>query len=107
MPFVYNSLSDFIAAYRQTYSSNHILIRLIESWKQSLNKNKLVEAVLMDLSKAFDCVLHELLIAKMHGYGFDLNLLTLFYSCFKNCKENVNINITCSIFQISLSGVPQ
>ena len=107
IPFVYNFLSVFIAAYRQTYSSNHILIRLIKSWKQSLSKNKFVEAVLMDLSKAFDCVLHELFIAKMHGYGFDLNLLTFFYSCFKNRKQNVNINITCSIFQISLSSVPQ
>ena len=107
IPFVDNFLSVFISAYRQTYSSNHVLIRLIENWKQSLDKNKFVGAVLMDLSKAFDCIPHELLIAKMYAYGFDLNSLTFFYSYLKNRKQNVKINNTCSIFQILLSGVPQ
>ena len=59
----------------------------------------------MDLSKAFDCIPHELLIAKMYAYGFDLNSLTFFYSYLKNRKQDVNINNTCSIFQIFLSGV--
>ena len=61
----------------------------------------------MDLSKAFDCIPHELLIAKMHAYGFDLNSLTFFYSYLKNRKQNVKINNTCSIFQVLLSGVAQ
>ena len=61
----------------------------------------------MDLSKAFDCIPHESLIAKMHAYGFDLNSLTFFYSYLKNRKQNVKINNTCDIFQILLSGVPQ
>ena len=46
-------LSNFIAAYRKTYSSNHVLIRLIENWKKHLDNKKVVETVLMDLSKAF------------------------------------------------------
>ena len=61
----------------------------------------------MDLSKAFDCIPHELSIAKMYAYGFDLNSLTFFYSYLKNRKQNVKINNTCNIFQILLSGVPQ
>ena len=61
----------------------------------------------MDLCKAFHCIPHELLIAKMHAYGFDLNSLTFFYSYLKNRKQNVKINNTCSIFQIFLYGVPQ
>ena len=61
----------------------------------------------MDLSKAFDCIPHELLIAKMHAYGFDLNSLTFFYSYLKNRQQNVKISNICSIFQILLSGVPQ
>ena len=107
IPFVDSFLSVFISAYRQTYSSNHVLIRLIENWKQSLDKNKFGGAVLMDLSKAFDCIPYESLIAKMHAYGFDLNSLTFFYSYLKNRKQNVKINNTCSIFQIFLYGVPQ
>ena len=59
--FVDNFLSVFISDYRQTYSSNHVLIRLIENYKQSLDKNKFVGAVLMDLFNAFDFILHEVL----------------------------------------------
>ena len=61
----------------------------------------------MDLSKAVDYIPHELLIAKMYSYGFDLTSLTFFHSYLKNRNQNVNINNTCSIFQILLSGVPQ
>ena len=71
-------LSIFISAYRKRYSSNHVLIRLIENWKLQLDNKKYVGAVLMDLSKAFDCVPHDLLIAKMHAYGFDYDTLNLF-----------------------------
>ena len=62
--------------------------------------------VLMDLSKAFDSIPHDLLIAKMHAYGFSKNSLVFFYSYLKRRKQNVRINNTHSIFQIFLSGVP-
>ena len=106
-PFVDNFLSVFISAYRKTYSSSHVLIRLIENWKQSLDSKKFVGAVLMDLSKAFDYIPRELLIAEMHAYGFELNTLVFFYSYFKKRKQNVKINNTYSVFQVLLSGVPQ
>ena len=54
------------------YSSNHFLIRLTQNWKQSLDENKFVGAALMDFSKAFDRIPHELLKAKMHANGFNL-----------------------------------
>ena len=79
-------LSVFIAAYRKKYSTNHVLIRLIESWKLQLDNKKFVGAVLMDLSKAFDCVPHDLLIAKMHAYGFDRDTLILMFSYLKGRK---------------------
>ena len=59
-----------MAAYRQKYSTNHVLIRLIENWKKALKEKFLVSAVLMDLSKAFDCIPYSLHIAKLHAYGF-------------------------------------
>ena len=61
-------LSDFISAHRKGYSTNHVLIRLIESWRTTLDKNLFAGAVLMDLSKTFDCISHDLLIAKLHAY---------------------------------------
>ena len=106
-PFVNSFLSEFISAYRKTYSANHVLIRLIENWKKSLDQNKFVGADLMDLSKAFDCIPHDLLIAKMHAYGFSKECLIFFYSYLKRRKQSVKINNTHSIFQVLLSGVPQ
>ena len=105
--YVNSFLSDFISAYRESFSTSHVLIRLIENWKKSLDQNKFVGAVLMDLSKAFDCIPHDILIAKMHAYGFSLKCLTFFYSYLKRRKQNVKIGNTYSIFQILLSGVPQ
>ena len=62
--FLNEFLSDLISAYRTRYSTNHVLIKLIENWKTSLDKSLFNGAVLMDLSKAFDCIPHDLLIAK-------------------------------------------
>ena len=96
-------LSKFISAYRKSYSSNHVFIRLIESWKKSLDQTKFVGAVLMD----FDSFPHDLLIAKMHAYGFSKNSLVFFYSHLKRRKQNFRINSSHSIFKILISGVPR
>ena len=79
-PFANKILSKFISAYRQKFSSNHVLLRLLEEWKMHLDNKKFVGAVLMDLSKAFDCIPHDLLIAKMDAYGFEFDTLVFFYS---------------------------
>ena len=71
-------LSKFISAYHKSYSTSHVLIRLLENWKKSLDEKKFVGAVLMDLSKAFDSIPYNLLIAKMHVYGFSMNAVTFF-----------------------------
>ena len=107
VPHVNKILSKFISAYRKKHSCNHVLIRLLEEWKKHLDDKNFVGAVLMDLSKAFDCIPHDLLIAKMHAYGFDFNTLVFFYSYLKRRRQNVKINNIFSAFQILLSGVPQ
>ena len=106
MSSVTNFLSDFISAYRKGYSTNHVLLRLIENWKAALDSNLFTGAVLMDFSKAFDCIPHDLLIAKLHAYGFSSEMLTL-NSYLRNCKQSVKTNNICSNFLKILSGVPQ
>ena len=64
-------------------------------------------AVLTDLSKAFDCIPHDLLIAKLAAYGFDLNALALIFTYLKNRKQSVGINNKHSSFRNITSGVPQ
>ena len=58
--YVYTFLSKYISAYRKFCSSNHLLIRLTENWKKSLDQKKFVATVLMDLSKALDSITHDL-----------------------------------------------
>ena len=101
------TLSVFIGAYRKAYGTQHVLIRLLEDWKTKLDNNYIVGALLMDLSKAFDCIPHDLLIAKLNAYGADENALVLIYSYLKRRKQSVRINNTYSSFQTILSGVPQ
>ena len=99
-------LSKFVSAYRKSYSSNHVLLKLIEDWKKSLDDKNIIGAVLMDLPKAFDYIPHDLLVAKLHAYGFSMDAITFIYSYMKRRKQGVKINDPESLFKIPLSRVP-
>ena len=91
VPYLENILSVFISAYRKHYSCQHVLLRMTEMWRRCLDDNKMVDAILMDLSKAFDCLPHDLLIAKLDAYGFDkeaLRLILSYLSGRKQCVKN-------------------
>ena len=64
-------------------------------------------AILTDLSKAFDCLLHDLLIAKLHAYGFDMASLKLIYTLLSGRKQKVKINDKYSSWEEILLDVPQ
>ena len=102
-----NFLSIYVTAYRKGHSTQHVLIRLIEEWKKGLDDGNFVGAILMDLSKAFDCISHDLLIAKLHAYGFESTALKYIYSYLKGRRQCVKINGVESKFLTILAGVPQ
>ena len=77
VPYLENILSVFISAFRKHYSCQHVLLRMIEMWRRCLDDNKMVGTILMDLSKALDCLPHDLLIAELDAYGFDKEALRL------------------------------
>ena len=52
---------------------------MLENWKSGVDKGKSLGALLTDLSKAFDCLSHELLLAKRHAYGFSIPALRLIH----------------------------
>ena len=68
--YVDNFLSQYLCGYRKGFSTQQALLSLIEKWKNILDKKGYGGAVLMDLSIAFDTLNHDLLIAKLHAYGF-------------------------------------
>ena len=80
VPIIETFLPNFVSAYRKHHRANQALITLRENWKKSLDNNIIAGAVFMDLSKAFDWIPHDLLIAKMEAYGFSEDFLTFLYS---------------------------
>ena len=74
---------------RKSYSSNHVLLRLIENWKKFIDNKNFVGKVLMYLYKAFECILHYLLVEKLHAYGLSEDAVTFVYSYFKRRKIRV------------------
>ena len=60
--------------------------------KKSVDNSGAFSALLTDLPKAFSCLSHELLIPKLHAYGFDKRSVVLIYNCLSNRKQRVNIN---------------
>ena len=98
--------SPHLSAYRASYSTQHVLLHLIEEWKTNLDKNFVVGEVLMDLYKAFDCIPHDLLFAKLAAYRFEEKTWYI-YSYLENRKQCVKINNINSNFQTITSGVPQ
>ena len=75
--------------------------------EKGLDNGKVAGSLLTDLSKAFDCVNHELLIAKLQAYGFDGQALSYVYSYLSDRKRRTNVNGSFSVWSDIVSGVPQ
>ena len=105
--YVNSILSKYLSGFRKGHSCQHVLLRLTEEWRKQLDNGKVFGALFMDLSKAFDCLPHDLLLAKLEAYGFDSPTLKLFQSYLNKRKQFVSIQgIMSDILEI-LSGVPQ
>ena len=70
--------------FRKGYDAQHSLLVMIEKMKEARDKNKVCAAVLTDLTKAFDCLKHDLFIAKLHTFGFDYKSLRVMYTYLNN-----------------------
>ena len=100
-------LSSVLCGFRKGYNAQHALVRLLERFRISLDEDGKAGAVLMDLSKAFDCIRHDLLIAKLHAYGFSCEALTLINNYLTNRQQRVKVNGSFSSRKSVVRGVPQ
>ena len=80
---------------------------LLEKWRVALDNKGYGGAILMDLSKAFDTLNHELLIAKLNAYGFSHSSLKLLFSYLTDRWQRTKINYTYSSWTEIIQGVPQ
>jgi hypothetical protein len=99
--------SKYQCGFRKGFKSQDSLLSMLENWRKSSDKGEAFGALLTDLSKAFDCLSHELLIAKLHAYGFTLPSLKLIYSYLKGRKQRTKINNSYSSWEEIIFGVPQ
>ena len=79
---------------------------MIESWRKCLDASGIFGTVLLDLSKAHDCIVHDLLIAKLEAYGFDRDSLKFMYSYLKARAQTFNVGSSCSSLGSIKIGVP-
>ena len=100
-------LSKYLCGYRRNYSCQTAMVPMIENWKMARDKGEHAGGVMMDLSKAFDTINHELFIAKLHAYGFSRNALKIVHSYLSDRWHRTKIDGSYSSWKEILSGVPQ
>ena len=99
--------SPLLGGFRNGYNTQHVLLNVLQKCKASLDNKELAGAILMDLSKAFDCINHDLLIAKLAAYGLGWDALTLITNYLSERKQRVKINSSYSSWRDVTIGVPQ
>ena len=82
------NLSPYLCGFRKGFSTQYSLMVMFEKWKRALDNKGIAGELLTDLSKAFDCINHELLIAKMDANGFDHESLTRILSYLSDRKRS-------------------
>ena len=105
--FIENHLYVHMCGYRKGFSTQHALLTLLEKWKKSLDGHGYAGAIITDLSKAFDTIDHELLLAKLHAYGFEKSALKMVSGYLENRWHRTRINSSFSTWKELLKGVPQ
>ena len=107
LEFFSRLFNDLIGAFRKGYSCQSLLVKCIDNWKSALDKQHYIGALFMDLSKAFDCLPHGLIIAKLHAYGLELPACNLLFSYLQGRKQRVKISNSRSSWTLLTTGVPQ
>ena len=100
-------LNKLLCGFRKAHSTQHALFRLLQAWQKELDNSGLVGTILMDLSKAYDCLPHDLLIAKLEAYGINRNSLKLILNYLSSRKQRVKVGSCYSSWFEILRGVPQ
>ena len=105
--FFYDIFLKYQYGFRKGFSTQQCLLALLEKWMRSIDRGKAFGALLTDLSKAFDCLNHDFLMAKLNENGFSLPSLRLIHDYLSNRKQRTRINNSYSTWMEIVFGVPQ
>ena len=99
--------SKYQCGFGKGFSAQHCLVSMLEKWKSAGDNKKAFGALLTDLSKAFDCLSRDLLIAKLNPYGFNMSALRFVHSYLKNRTQRTKVNSEYSSWKEIMFWVPQ
>ena len=105
--FMEGNLSKLLAGFSKNQNTQHCLVNVLEKWKSTLDKDGFVVVMFVDLSKVFETMYYDSLIAKLGAYGFQEDALVFMKSYFTNRQQRVRVNINFSMLEEIISGVPQ
>ncbi len=106
-PHLETIFSIYLSAYRKLFGCHSVLIHSTETWKKALDNKQYVGVIMSDLSKAFDCLPHNLLLEKIKCYGFSANSVSLINSYLSNRVQRVKQGHAVSSWAPLTKGVPQ
>ena len=104
----FDILSPLQSGFRRGCSTNTALLKVTNDIRKAMDDGKLTILSLLDLSKAFDCVHHPLLLAKLRLIGFSTSVIRWFQSYLEGRSIRVYINddLVSNWLKVS-TGVPQ
>ena len=93
--------------FQKSFNSQHCLLAMVEKWRKTLDEGSETRAILTDLSKAFDCIDHNLLLAKLNVYGFEKRSINFIYSYLTKRKQKTKVDSEVSSWEILFSVCPK
>ena len=106
-PYFDKIFSKNQCGFHKGFNTQHILLATIEKMKASRNNKQICAAILTNLSKTFDCICYDLLIAKLNAYGFHKKELKLIYDYLRDKSQKIKVGSSFSSDLYISYGVPQ
>ena len=105
--YISNFLNELLCVFRKAHSTQHALFELLQGWQKELDNLGFIGTIVMDLSKAYDCLPHDLLIAKLGAYGLDRSVLKLLMDYLNSRKQRTKVGSSYSEWSKIKHGIPQ
>ena len=100
-------MNELLCGFRKAHSTQHALFRLIQKWQAELDSGCYVGTISMDLSKAYDCLSHDLLIPKLEAYGLDVGNLDFLLDYISLRKHRTKVGSPYSEWSEICQEIPQ